>query len=491
MALSTLRTKFVFLLAAFGLVVLINAATTLWSVLFLERQIDRPMRATETALTLLSEAKRAAGEQHNYIADRTGAAAIGPSRPEVESQTGRPDQVQMLARAATAERAIDDLLAARNLEIVLGGGVPLYLKDRVSRANMALRTWIDTGEQDAKAETLRLLFDIHERIETTESNVVKNAKRASSHTDDMRVRVWISLGASTLIAILTAMLAAQLVRRWVLAPVAELREAAERFARGELDYRVAVVGQGEIATLASEFNTMAGTIKGMQAERIERERLAAFGTATQRIVHNIKSPLTGIRMMAELASDGADDAKEKLERIVSTVDRMNTWLKRLLDLSRPGEMNTSITGAAQWLNDVLAPLQARAQAAGIGFKVDVSRAPEQARFDPAQLEQAVVALVSNALEATPAGGTVEVRAWSEKLASGPRRWGIDMADEGPGVANDAAEWLFQPYFTTKTGGSGIGLAMVQKVARDHGGDAWLRDAGEGSGAVFALWLPMD
>ncbi|UYV12706.1 MAG: HAMP domain-containing histidine kinase [Phycisphaera sp.] len=491
MALSPLRIKFVFLLAAFGLVVVINATTMLWSVLFLERQIDRPLRATQTALTLLSEAKRAAGEQHNDIARGTEAAAIGPRVAEGQGPLGRVDHVELLTRAAKAERATSNLLEAKDLEIVLGGGVPQYLKDRVSRANTALRTWMDSGDEDARAETLRLLFDLHERIETTETNVVKNASMASSHTDSMRKKVWISLAASVAIAILTAILAAQLVRRWVLAPVAELREAAERFARGELDYRVAVVGQGEIATLASEFNTMAGTIKGMQHERIERERLAAFGTATQRIVHNIKSPLAGIRMMAELAGDGADDAKEKLERIVSTVDRMNTWLKRLLDVSRPGELNTSITGAARWLNDILAPLHARAQGAGIEFEVDVSGAPEQARFDSAQLEQAVVALVSNALEATPKGGTVRVLAWSEKPADGPPRWGIDVADEGPGVSEEAAERLFQPYFTTKTEGSGIGLAMVQKVARDHGGDAWLRDAGEGHGAVFALWLPTD
>ena len=491
MALSPLRTKFVFLLAAFGLVVLINALTTLWSVLFLERQLDRPMRATETALTLLNEAKRAAGEQYHDIARGSGAAAIGPRPAEGEASPGLPDPDDLLDRAAIAQRATSDLLAAKDLEIVLGGGVPRYLSNRVARANNELRVWMETDDEDAKAETLRLLFDIHERIETTESNVVKNAKRASAHTDTMRKKVWLSLAASAAIAILTALLAAQLVRRWVLAPVAELREAAERFARGELDYRVAVVGQGEIATLATEFNTMAGTIKGMQAERIERERLAAFGTATQRIVHNIKSPLAGIRMMAELAGDGGGDAKEKLERIVSTVDRMNTWLRRLLDLSRPGELNTSIVGAARWLDDILAPLQARAQAAGNGFEVDASGAPELARFDPAQLEQALVALVSNALEVTPAGGTVGVRAWSEKPSDGPGRWGIDVADEGPGVAADAAERLFQPYFTTKAEGSGIGLAMVQRVARDHGGDAWLRDAGEGFGAVFALWLPLD
>lgn len=491
MVLHSLRTKFVFLLAAFGLVVLINAATTLWGVFFLEQQLDRPMRATETALRLLSETKRAAGDQHNRIAKEARAAAIGPAAPEIEGEPEPIDIDEILDQSDTARRATDELLAAEDLEIVLGRGAPQYLKERVMRAEEAVLSWLDTGDEATRAEGLRMLFDIHEHIEQTEKQVVETAAMATTHTDRMRVRVWWSLAASAAIAVLTALLAAQLVRRWVLAPVAELREAAERFARGELDFRVAVSGQGEIATLASEFNTMAGTIKHMQHERIEQERLAAFGTATQRIVHNIKSPLAGIRMMAELAGEGAGDAKEKLDRMVSTIDRMNTWLKRLLDVSRPGELNPSSTSVARWLGDVLAPLQVRAQGAGIGLHVDESGAPEVARFDPAQLEQAVVALVSNALEATPKGGEVRLRAWSENLAGKPPKWGIDVADDGPGVAVEASRRLFQPYFTTKSEGSGIGLAMVQKVARDHGGDAWLRDAGEGSGAVFALWLPMD
>jgi signal transduction histidine kinase len=490
MAVQSLRSKFVFLLAALGLVVAINAATTLWGVMFLERQLDRPMRATETALTLLSEAKRAAGAQHNDIANGSRAAAIGPADVDANGEPKAIDRQVVLERCEQARLATEALHAARHLEIVLGRGVPVYLRDQVERANLAVRTWLDTGDEVAKAEALRLLFDIHERIEATEANVVTNAISASAHTDDMRRRVWWSLAASVTIAFLAAVLAAQLVRRWVLAPVAELREAAERFGRGELDYRVAVAGQGEIATLASEFNAMASTIKGMQAERIERERMAAFGTATQRIVHNIKSPLAGIRMMAELAGDGGGDSKEKLERIVSTIDRLNTWLKRLLDVSRPGELNPTEVSARRWLGEVLAPLRARAEGSGIELRVDASGAPERARFDPAQLEQAIVALVSNALEATPKGGTVRVGGWAEKPEHGPARWGVDVADEGSGVAPEAVDRLFQPYFTSKAEGSGIGLAMVEKVARDHGGEAWLRDAGRGRGAVFALWVPM-
>ena len=487
---QSLRTKFAYLLAAFGAVVVINAAIVLWGVLFLERQLDEPMRATERALTLLSQVKRAVGAQHNTIALDPRAAAIGPADPE--SDGGEALNVERLrTMRETAVSAASDLREAENLTIVLGEGVPQYLVERVAQAERQVEAWLDSESEEDRLAALRMLFDIHERIEATESRVVQNAALASAHTVSMRWFVLASFGASVLIALLAGWLAIQLVLRWVLKPVAGLREAAERFARGQLEYRVAVDGNDEIATLASEFNAMAGTISTMQAERIERERLAAFGTATRSIVHNIKSPLSGIRMMAELAGDEAGEGKDKLDRIVSTVDRLNTWLKRLLDLSRPGELNRVSTAIPKWLEEVMAPLKTRAQAAGVDLQFESGSAPERASFDAAQLEQAIVALVSNAIETTPSGGVVRVSAWSENSREAPPRWGLDVADSGPGVSAEAEAQLFRPYFTTKSDGNGIGLAMVQKVARDHGGDAWLRDAGEGRGAVFALWVPLD
>lgn len=489
---QSLRGRFAFLLLTFGLVVLINAGTMLWGVLFLERQLDQPMRATEQALMLLSTVKRAAGTQHNQIARGTQHAAIGPAPPDASEGPQGLDRASIQDLSGRAQAAAAELQAAERLEIVLGDGVPQYLANRIAMAEQGVGRWLETQGEAERADALAALFDIHERIEAIESRVIENAMLASSHADDMRSRVFASLAASLAIALLAGTLAIELVRRWVLAPVAELRKAAERFARGEFDHRVRVIGQGEIAMLASEFNSMAGTIGAMQAERIERERMAAFGSATRRIVHNIKSPLSGIRMMAELAGDEPDAVARSgtLERIVSTVDRVNIWLKKLLDLARPEELNRMELSPAAWAEDSIAAMQDRARASDVRLELDASDAPLRASFDPGHLEQALVALVSNALDVTPKGGAVRVTMWSENPSPGESQWGIDVADTGPGVPEDAEAHIFQPYFTTKSDGNGIGLAMVQKVARDHGGEAWLRDPGRGSGAVFALRLPV-
>lgn len=493
MARHSLKTRFAILLAALGVVVAINIATMLWGLAFLERQLDEPMRATERALSLLSTAKRAAGTQYNDIARGTRVAAIGPAHSSNGDGSESIDRVALLELSDEARQAAADLIAAERLEVVLGQGVPRYLARSIARAEDAVRTWLDTGDDADRDVALGMLFDIHERIEATETLVIENAQRASSHTDDVRKKMLLSLAGSVAIAVLSGVLAVQLVRRWVLLQVTELRVATERFARGELGYRVEVRGKGELAELAAEFNAMAGTISSMQAERIERERLAAFGTATSRIIHNIKSPLSGIRMMAELAESEPDAPQrtEQLSRIISTVDRVNVWLKRLLDLTRPEQLNRVRVNPGEWLEESLASLADRAGASGIELSIDGQRAPDAVSIDPSQLEQAIVALVSNAIEVTPSGGAIRVHAWSENGTAAPGTWGIDVEDGGPGVPPEVEGNLFQPYFTTKSQGNGIGLAMVQKVAKDHGGDAWLRDAGVGRGAVFAVSLPVE
>lgn len=485
--LDSLRAKFAALVVALGVAVALNAAVTFWGLGSVQRQYDQPMRATERAMLLLGEAKRAIGAQHNRLAG--GArAAIGPAGP---GDAGRsvPDAVAIDGYGEKASAAVADLRAARDLDIVLAPSVPRYLEQRLGLARVALADWRRSGSESDRTLVLDLLFELHERIELIERRVIENAARASAHAGRMRDRVLLSVWASVTIAILGGLLAIQLVRRWILSPVQRLRDAAVRFAAGELDHRVHVRGRDEVATLAAEFNAMAATIDAMQAERIERERLAAFGAVTRRIVHNIKSPLGGIRMLAELTAEDATDrqTRDAMGRIVGTVDRFNIWLKRLLDVTRPAEVQPAPVACARWLADAADALRPQADGARVELVVDTGGAPGEARFDAAHLEQALVALLANAIEATPAGGRVTVRAWQDRAAS---MWGFDVADQGPGVPSDVAGELFQPYFTTKPGGSGIGLAMVRKVARDHGGDAWLRDPGQGAGAVFAVSLPL-
>jgi signal transduction histidine kinase len=147
--------------------------------------------------------------------------------------------------------------------------------------------------------------------------------------------------------------------------------------------------------------------------------------------------------------------------------------------------------------------RAAAEARGVRLILDITRAPRSARFDPRHMEQAVVALVTNAIEASPKGSGVEVCG----LVDGGG-WTIRVADQGPGVPADLREKVFRPYFTTKKEGSGIGLAVAHQVVMQHGGQlrvaegpmdgrtalggggTGLEAPKAGVGAVFMATLPL-
>jgi len=124
----------------------------------------------------------------------------------------------------------------------------------------------------------------------------------------------------------------------------------------------------------------------------------------------------------------------------------------------------------------------------VRLEVDTSRAPARATFDPAQLEHALVAMVTNAVEVSPEGGRVGVAIGSENGS-----WEIEVSDEGPGVPDGLSERIFEADFTTKQGGHGVGLTAARLIARQHGGTLRVRTHAESAyngGAVFTLELPL-
>src|SRR5262249_25264293 len=134
-----------------------------------------------------------------------------------------------------------------------------------------------------------------------------------------------------------------LLHRWVLQPVARLRTAAARIGDGDFAHRVLVrpggPGRDELAQLSTEVNHMAGLVRAMQDERVERDRLAAAGEMVRRLTHNLRNPLAGIRGLAEITRGdlppAADELRENQERIIATIDRFEHWLSELLSATSP------------------------------------------------------------------------------------------------------------------------------------------------------------
>jgi signal transduction histidine kinase len=225
------------------------------------------------------------------------------------------------------------------------------------------------------------------------------------------------------------------------------------------------------------------------AEGAERERLAALGQLAAVIVHEVKNPLGIIKVSAgTLRTRARDEAQRELAACVEDeVDRLDATVRRLLELARPVEPRTTATRRApvdvtQVVKQTLTRLQPDFDGAAIRVSADLDGAPS-VRADIDDLRAALLNLLVNARQAMPEGGelTVRVRAGSSGVE-------IEIADTGVGMDEATRRQLFRPFFTTRRGGTGLGLALVKRVVEDHRGVIRVEST-PGAGSRFTLTLP--
>lgn len=498
----TLQRKFALLLTVMGLAVAMNLAAAAWAVGTLERELSGYLGSVQGVLGGLTRVKRLLARVEPLVpAEHT--------RPEVLGDGGGPQeqngegQDSPLARFASLRGQIAlelaELERVESYMVRSGASTWLNVRSRLNGTLDKVEHWLRTGDNQAREQAGVELFRLHELIERVEMKVQEDVGKVVAHGQRVRTWVQIILGVSVAIVVAAAVLGTALVRRWVVHPVQTLREAADRISHGDFSHRVPVLGQDELGMLSAEVNHMAAMISAMQEERVERERLAVVGEMVRRITHNLRNPLAGIRSLAELTrSDlpAESPLRENQDRIVQTVDRFERWLADLLHSSTPQAISPRPVAVAEWLAGVVETHRAAAAAKGVVLEVDALGAPTEAEFDPRHLEQAVVVVLVNAIQASPRGQPVRV---SVRTGEDRASWEIRVTDRGAGVAPELMDKIFRPYFTTKREGTGIGLAFAKQVVEGHGGRILVaprQESGEtrpdgGSGATFVLRLPLN
>lgn len=487
----SLQRKFALLLALLSLTVLANMGVALWAIDFMRRELAGPWASIQEVQEGLNTLKTAAAGQAKLLSTQ--------SQPESEGLATAAKQV------AQAAARLDGL---ETLQLRVGASTTRNISRRVDAVQAAARTWQaepTEANRTAAEEGFAALNDLLERVE---ASVIQRAYSQVDFTRTMRPTLAIVIGASVLGVVLAGILGVLFLRRLVVRPVAILRVAADRLARGDFGHRVPVLARDELGSLSAEINHMAATISAMQEERVDRERLAAVGEMVRRLAHNLRNPLAGIRSLAELTLSDlppGSPALESQERIISTVDRFEQWLAELLSATTPTEVSPQRGPVLPWIQAVLEPLRPMATARGVSLRLEADDAPREVTFDPRHLEHAVVAVVTNAVQATPRGGLVRVRV---AACEDGQSWQMAVADSGRGVPPELGDRIFRPYFTTKRDGTGIGLAVAKQVVEKHRGRIFLAAPGEQcsgkagpgdlrregeqlGGAVFVLRLPLD
>lgn len=477
----SLQQKFSVLIGLLSLTAAVSLGGAVWSADLLDREVAAPFTATTLMSRDVRDAIRETERLRQALREASSAGVRADARlGEVESALRGVDR-------ATSVLGELDYGAVR-----VGLRTVSLLRESTVRTLSATREWMITPEAggwgiaaEAVGEHLALL----RRVET---QATESAELAVSHVQSVRSGILMFQGVAVITAVLAAFLALMLHRRWIVEPVERLRRGTERLAAGDLTYRVPESGSDELSQLGREVNQMSATVVRMQAEAVEHERFAAVGQVVRRLAHNIRNPLAGIRGLAETSLDDAvpgTDIHDAQQRIITTVDRFDAWLTGFLRTSSPNRVVPERRPVADWLESCLAALRPMAESRGVRLELRREQAPEFAWYDPAQLEQALVALVTNAVEETSAGGAVVVSAKTI-----PGAWTLVVEDDGRGVDPEVAEKLFQADFTTKPGGHGIGLTAARWIVRRHRGmiTAGRADpAGPCTGARFAITLPID
>jgi signal transduction histidine kinase len=298
--------------------------------------------------------------------------------------------------------------------------------------------------------------------------------------------------ASVVFLALAAVVARSMARR-ISGPISDLTQATLRVAEGDLHTRVETTSQDELRRLVEAFNKMARDLD-LQRRDLERSnRLAAWAEMARQVAHEVKNPLTPIQLSAEhlrrVWNDRSEDFAATLETCTQTILKQVRILRSMVTefsaFARPPAPELESHDLAPILAEVVQPYESALPPA-VALSLEIEPGVPRVRADRRLLERGVVNLLENALQAVGERGWIRVGLRSD----GARRVIIEVRDSGPGVDPEVRDRIFEPFFSTKTSGSGLGLALVKKIAEDHGGGVALESGGrEGTRAI--LWLPAE
>jgi len=237
--------------------------------------------------------------------------------------------------------------------------------------------------------------------------------------------------------------------------------------------------------------------KELEEDLKRADRLALTGTLAAGLAHEIRNPLGGIKGAAQLlrrSVDGDSSMRELTDIMIREVDRVNQLMEQLLDLSRPVQLTLAPVNIHEVLEDVLMLEGQTVGGKEIVVKKHFDPSLPPIRGDRAQLTQVFLNLVKNAFQAMDQSGALTVTTRLETdfhirgEGTGPNRfiW-VDLADQGIGIAEDDLPHIFSPFFTTKTNGTGLGLATCYNIIKEHGGLIRVESA-EGKGSTFRVSL---
>jgi signal transduction histidine kinase len=280
--------------------------------------------------------------------------------------------------------------------------------------------------------------------------------------------------------------------RWIIRPLKAIREAAAQIMQGEMNsipINEAISCSEEGVELVNSLNLMLKALDTKQNQLVQSEKLAAIGKVTAGIAHEINNPLNNISLTAEaLLEDlydlSQEDSMEMIHDILAQSDRAREVVHHLLEFSRSHKNNVTVrVDLVKLVNDSIALVRNQFRLGEITCNYQHPEQPLPIIGTPPQLQQVLVNIMLNAVQAMQPGGSLDIGVTAEDKDAV-----ITIADSGAGIPSLLLPHIFDPFFTTKNEGTGLGLSLSYAIIKDHQGDIEVKSE-EGRGTTFRIKLP--
>jgi signal transduction histidine kinase len=294
------------------------------------------------------------------------------------------------------------------------------------------------------------------------------------------------------LVIFSGIIASFVFSRLLTEPLNKFVDFTKALGRGEFGKRVEVTSKDELGYLAHNFNTLSMQLKLTQEKMeeayaythlLQAEKLSSIGQISAGLAHDLKNPMTTLKMLFQAFKEQPDMTREDAEVISNEIENIDRILSNFMGFVKQKGFQFADVDLDALLDRVLSLATFDIENSGIVVHKDMIDALPAVKADRALLEQVFLNLIINAVHAMPDGGEIRISGKSDENFAEVMIW-----DKGMGIPSDIRSKIFNPFFTTKAGGTGLGLSIAYNIVKSHGGKLFF-NSNEGKGTVFTVRLP--
>ncbi len=395
--------------------------------------------------------------------DRYGTSLVASRDIAADRALAQTSQLRDVAGAVEPYAQAKDVYVAKRIRRVLEVEVPIFIRGS-DQTWGSVKLGLSLEPLDRQVERTRLVL------------------------------ILIGLGG-----LLIGVLGATVLARRVTRPIKELADGTVRIARGEFSHRIAIDSRDEIGQLARGFNDMSDKLRQTleaieEANRrlVQSEKLAQIGRMAATIAHEIRNPLTSVKLNIQKVRSSLhldEVEQEHMSLSEEGIAQIERFIKELLNFTRVSDLQKARFGIEQILDESLKLLKDVLAAKSIAVSRRYAAGLPEIVVDGDRLRQVFVNILRNSLEALGEGGRIVLATGLAETEAG-RRLRVLISDDGPGVPEKDRDTIFEPFFTTKPQGFGLGLANARKIVEQHRGTIRVAPS-DGPGAAFEIDLPFE